>query len=54
MFDIILVVKLRTSCCSFLKRLLKPEMYEEWIYYYGIEESDEVKLFEDIEEIFDI
>jgi len=27
---------------SFLKRLLKPDMYEEWIYYYGIEESDEV------------
>ena len=48
--DIIFVVKLITSCYkfwwhldnSFLKRLLKPEMYEEWIYYYGIEESDQV------------
>ena len=28
---------------SFLKRLLKPELYEEWIYYYGIEESEQVK-----------
>ena len=28
--------------CSFLKRLLKPEMYNEWIYYYGIEENDQV------------
>ena len=27
---------------SFLKRLLKLEMYNEWIYYHGIEENDQV------------
>lgn len=27
---------------SLLKRLLKPDMYNEWIYYHGIEENDQI------------
>jgi hypothetical protein len=28
---------------SFLKRLLKPNMYDEWTYYYGIDDTEPVE-----------